>query len=127
VHLDVNPGRPEPIYRQIVEQIRRGSASGRLAVGERLPSVRELATTLVVNPNTIAKAYTELEREGIVFTKKGAGTFVADCDNPLKASEKRRILVEKIDELLTAAVHLGFKEDDLRALIETRLKEFKLA
>ena len=127
MHLEVNPGRPEPIYRQIVEQIRRGVASGRLAVGERLPSVRELATTLVVNPNTIAKAYTELEREGIVFTKKGSGTFVAACENPLKASEKRRIVVEKIDDLLTAAVHLGLKEDDLRPLIETRLKEFKLA
>lgn len=126
MHFDINPGSAEPIYRQIVRQVRQGAASGRLEVGEKLPSVRDLARAVVVNPNTIAKAYAELERDGIVATRKGMGTFVARRENPLKESEKRRRLIERIDALLTEAVHLGVSAKDLQRWIETRLADFDL-
>jgi GntR family transcriptional regulator len=126
VRFNIYPGSPEPIYRQIIQQIRRSVAAGRLNLGEKLPSVRDLARALVVNPNTVAKAYSELERAGILMTKKGTGTFVASRESPLKPSEKRRIVVEKIDALLTEAVHLGLNADELQRLLESRLEEFKL-
>src|SRR5262249_36204508 len=77
VTFSLNPNSGVPIYRQIQDQIRYGIASGRLQPGEQLPTVRALAVDLSVNPNTVIKAYTELERQGVLTTEQGSGTFVA--------------------------------------------------
>ncbi len=114
-----------PIYRQVIEQVREAVARGRLEPGERLPSVRQLSKELVVNPNTIARAYTELERDGVLHTRPGLGVFVAKPQAGLKAEVRKRRLNEIIDRLLTEAVHLGVSAEDLQALIAERLRQFQ--
>jgi GntR family transcriptional regulator len=114
-----------PIYRQLIEQIREAVARGRLEPGERLPSVRLLSKDLVVNPNTVARAYTELEREGVLHTRPGLGAFVAKPQTGLKAEVRRRRLAELIDRLLTEAVHLGVTAEEVRNLIDLRMGQFQ--
>ena len=114
-----------PIYRQLMEQIREGVARGRLQTGERLPSVRQLSKDLVVNPNTSARAYTELEREGVLHTRPGLGVFVAKPQAALKSEVRKRRLAEIVDRLLTEAVHLGATADELQALITERMRQFQ--
>jgi GntR family transcriptional regulator len=84
----VEPGRGVPIYIQIMDQIRRSVAGGTLAPGEQLPSVRDLALQLAINPNTISKAYQELEHEGVVYTLRGRGTFVSGQASALSESDR---------------------------------------
>src|SRR3972149_2231995 len=78
-----------PIYRQLMEQVRQGVARGRLRAGTRLPSVRQLSRELVVNPNTVVRTYTELEREGTLITRQGLGVFVAEPSADLSAAARR--------------------------------------
>ena len=115
----------EPIYRQLATQVREAIARGRLNPGDKLPSVRELSRTLVVNPNTIARAYTELEREGVLNTLQGKGVFVAAPALDLTKSARKRRLIEQIDGLLTEAVHLGFSQSELIMLIAERGKAYQ--
>jgi GntR family transcriptional regulator len=114
-----------PIYRQLIEQVREGVARGKLQPGERLPSVRQLSKDLVVNPNTIARAYTELEREGVLNTRPGLGVFVAVPKATLTAEIRSGRLAALIDRLLTEAVHLGFTADEATALVAERMKQFQ--
>jgi GntR family transcriptional regulator len=114
-----------PIYRQLMEQIREAVARGRLQDGERLPSVRQLSKELVVNPNTIARAYTELEREGVLHTRPGLGVFVAKPQAALKTEVRRRRLGVIVDRLLTEAVHLGVSAEELQGLIAERMRQFQ--
>jgi GntR family transcriptional regulator len=114
-----------PIYRQLMEQIRERVARGRLQAGERLPSVRQLSKDLVVNPNTIARAYTELEREGVPHTRPGLGVFIAKPQASLKREVRKRRLAEIVDRLLTEAVHLGVSADELQTLITERMRQFQ--
>src|SRR5919201_1310932 len=92
--LDSNSG--VPIYRQIQDQIRYGIASGLLDAGEQLPTVRALAVELSVNPNTVIKAYSELEREGILTTEQGTGTFVAAQPTVAVSEEKRHAKLQSL-------------------------------
>ncbi|MFK4059168.1 GntR family transcriptional regulator [Brevundimonas sp. NPDC046655] len=100
MHFSINPTDSRPIYVQIMDEVRRGMASGALASGTPLPSVRQLAVSLKVNPNTVAQAYRELEREGLVYVQRGQGTFVGsarqiDDDRTALAHElAQRSLVE---------------------------------
>src|SRR3954454_23714743 len=107
-----------PIYRQIQDQIRFGIASGRLRPGEQLPTVRALAVDLKVNPNTVIKAYTELERQGVLTTEQGSGTFVAPApDVALAPAEQQSKLRALCAEFLGQAARYGFGPDDvLRAV-----------
>ena len=114
-----------PIYRQIVQQVRQGAASGQLKPGEQLPSVRELSRILVVNPNTIARAYVELEREGILNNQPGRGVFVAEPRAQLAKEVRRRRLIELVDKFLTEAVHLGFSEAEVQRLVAARSEQFQ--
>lgn len=114
-----------PIYRQLTEQIRQAIARGRLKPGSRLPSVRALSRDLVVNPNTIARAYTELEREGVLNTRQGLGVFVAEPQAELSLSARRERLAVAIDRFLTEAVHLGFSADDVMAAVTKRIRGFQ--
>src|SRR3954453_3227566 len=93
-----------PIYRQLMDQIRESVARGRLKPGSRLPSVRVLSRELVVNPNTIARVYSELERDGILNTRPGLGVFVAEAQPELSVAARRQRLAEIIDAFLTNAV-----------------------
>lgn len=113
-----------PIYRQLRNQFREAVARGRLKPRERLPSVRDLSRKLVVNPNTIARVYTELEREGLLNTRPGLGVFVAQPKDELTKKVRKERLTTRSDEFLTEAVHLGFSADEVIALISDRAGQF---
>lgn len=115
-----------PIYSQIVSQVKYLVASGRLSAGEQLPPVRKLAELLTVNPNTVARAYRELELEKIILTKRGSGVFVDGGGSPLARKEKIRLLNEKIDLLLAEANMLQIDESTLDQLIEKRKQELRV-
>src|SRR4029079_18540833 len=114
-----------PIYRQLVAQIREAIARGRLKPDERLASVLKLSRQLVINPNTVARVYTELEREGILNTRPGLGVFVAQPKTDLTKRVRKDRLICVGDGLLTEAVHLGFAADDVLALLSERLSRFQ--
>jgi len=116
-----------PIYRQLIEQVREAVARGRVQEGERLPSVRQLSKQLVVNPNTIARAYTELEREGLVHTRPGLGVFIASHQPELSNQARERRLATLIDRFLTEAVHLGFAAEQVTAMLAKRMEQFQFA
>lgn len=109
-----------PIYLQIVNQVKYLVAAGRLAPGEEIPPIRVLAEQLVVNPNTVAKAYHELEREGVVSKKHGSGTYISDNGSPLARRERVRILTQRVDALLAEARHMDVPLDEIIQLVRQR-------
>lgn len=121
----IDPSSRLPIYRQLADQLREAVARGQLQPEERLPSVRELSRTLVVNPNTIARVYTELEREGILNTRQGLGVFVARPKAELLKKVRRERLQELLDRFLTEAVHLGFSAEEVVACVQERAERFQ--
>lgn len=121
----IDPATRLPIYRQLAQQLREAIARGQLKPEERLPSVRDLSRTLVVNPNTIARVYTELEREGIVNTRPGLGVFVARPKAELMKKVRKERLQELLDRFLTEAVHLGFSAEEVVACVEERAGQFQ--
>ena len=120
MHLRVSPTDGVPIYLQIVNQVKYLVAAGRLAPGDELPPIRALAQQLVINPNTVARAYRELEVAGVVVKRGTTGTFVSAAGSPLARRERVRILTERIDALLAEARQLGFDADALFDLIRQR-------
>jgi GntR family transcriptional regulator len=118
IHISSSDG--VPIYLQIVNQVKYLVASGRLAAGEELPPIRVLAETLVVNPNTVARAYRELELAGVVEKRRTAGTFVSEAGSPLARRERLKILTERVDALLAEARQLGIAVSEIRELIARR-------
>ena len=123
--LQINFKSGMPIYLQIVDQIKAVAASGALRPGEALPSIRPLAEELRVNRNTVAKAYTELESQGIIETVPGKGCFLRQNDSPLKRAERERLLVKEIDEAVVAAHHLQVDADTFVDLVKERLEFFE--
>ena len=113
-----------PVYQQIMDQVKRDIAVGTLKKGEKLPTVRELASQLVVNPNTIAKAYRQLERDGIILTRPGAGTYVAKLGSNLSDDVKRRILCQQIELLGVDAIHMQVRQSSLKEWFNQMLKKF---
>jgi GntR family transcriptional regulator len=107
-----------PIYLQVMQQIKYLVASGRLQPGDELPSIRTLAEQLIVNPNTIARAYRELETAGVVEKRRTAGTFVAEAGSPLARKERLRLLKQRVDQLLVEAFQMGFALDEVLKLVE---------
>ena len=120
MHIRVSPTDGVPIYLQIVNQVKYLVAAGRLAPGEELPPIRTLADRLTINPNTVARAYRELEVAGVVVKRGTTGTFVSGAGSPLARKERVRILTERIDALLAEARQLGFSSDELFDLIRRR-------
>lgn len=120
MQLHVSTGDGVPIYLQIANQVKYMVASGRLLPGNEIPPIRVLAHQLLVNPNTVARAYLELEREGIVQKRHGSGTYVSDTGSPLTQKERLKILSERIDALLVEARHLGVDAPELQRLIKER-------
>lgn len=125
IHLSSSDG--VPIYRQIVNQVKYLVASGRLVPGERLPPVRKLAEQLVVNPNTVARAYRELESEGVVTARRGAGAFVSDDGSPLAQREQSKIINDRIDALLAEASNMNVDTKMLIKLVRRRSRLIKPA
>lgn len=125
MEFSINPSSRHPICRQLTRQIREGIARGKLQPGERLPSVRELSRAVVVNPNTIARVYTELEREGVLNTRPGLGVFVAQPGSDLSPKARKERFREALDRVLTEAVHLGFTAEEVLTLLKERAKQFQ--
>jgi GntR family transcriptional regulator len=120
VHIQISLTDGVPIYRQIVNQIKYAVASGKIRPDEELPPIRVLAEQITVTPNTVVKAYGELEAEGVIYKRRGAGTYVADLRPPLARKEQRRILTERIDGLLAEASQLNFSIDEVHQIIRKR-------
>jgi GntR family transcriptional regulator len=127
MQFSIRPTTGVPIYQQLAEQICAGIARGRLKPDYRLPSVRELSQTLVVNPNTVARAYTELERDGVLYTRPGLGVFVKQFPPPLSKKARRERLSSPVEQLLVEAVRLGSTLEEVQELIESRAAEFQWA
>jgi GntR family transcriptional regulator len=117
--LDLKSG--VPFHRQIVDQIRYGIASGRLLPGEQLPTVRDLAVQLQVNPNTVRKAYSDLELLGILNTQQGTGTFVGDQPVEIADTEKQRMLEQICDELVARGHQYNLTLRDIVEHLQGRL------
>jgi GntR family transcriptional regulator len=122
----VVPGTSAAIYRQIADQIRRAVATGELAIGDAVPSVRTLAKELVINPNTVAKAYAELIRDGVLETQAGRGAYVAPKREIYSKSERLRRLDEAIETALNTAISLHFSGDEILARMQSKLSKLKV-
>ncbi len=114
-----------PIYVQIRDQLRLMIATGELAEGAQMPAVRNLAHQLLINSNTVAKAYHELEAEGYIHTQRGMGTFVSKNASSLSEAQKETHAEEVVAELVTRLSNLGLKPDDIRSLVDRILKSSK--
>jgi len=108
------------VYLQLVDQVKVAAASGALQPGDPLPAIRPLAEELRVNRNTVAKAYTELENQGVVETIVGKGSFVRAAGSPFKKDVRRKMLAESLDEAVVRAHHLQIDKDDFLAAADER-------
>jgi GntR family transcriptional regulator len=122
LRIQVTTGSSLPIYRQVVDQIRHAVAMKKLGVGDALPSVRALAAELVINPNTVAKAYAALVRDGVLESRQGRGYFVAQRRDIYTRQERKRRLDEVLDPFLAEALSLGFDEQQITAEVQKRLR-----
>jgi GntR family transcriptional regulator len=120
MHLHVSASDGAPIYLQIVQQIKTLVASGRLAPGEELPAIRVLAEQLVVNANTVARAYRELAEAGVLANRRTAGTYVADGASPRARTQCLDDLAERVDGLLTEARLLNVGVEEILDLVRHR-------
>jgi len=121
----ISPASDVPIFRQIVQQIHRAVATGKLHVGDQLPAVRALAETLVINPNTVARSYQELIREGIVESQSGRGVFVAERREIYSEAEQMRRLTFAAEQLCHEAMLLAATLPEVRALVEATWKNLQ--
>jgi GntR family transcriptional regulator len=120
MHIHLSNSDGVPIYLQIVNQVKYLVTSGRLAEGEELPAIRVLAEQLLVNPNTVARAYRELELAGLVEKRRTAGTYVSGAGSPFARRERVRILTERIDALLADARQMDITVDEIVELVHQR-------
>src|ERR1700722_13426974 len=125
MHIHLNAGDGVPIYLQIINQVKYLVASRRLAAGEELPPIRVLAERLLINPNTVARAYRELETAGLVEKRRTAGTFVSDGGSPLARRERMKILAERIDALLAEARQMNVSSDEIVELLRQRERDMQ--
>ena len=123
--IQINTGSSVPIYKQITEQVRLAVATGRLTVTDQLPSVRALAESLVLNPNTVARAYAGLAREGLIETRPGRGVFIIQKRKVLAREEGRRRLEPLMNTLISEGLAMDFSPDELQDAFEKRLSQWK--
>jgi GntR family transcriptional regulator len=123
VLIRLDPRSTEPLFEQVVFAVKTAVAKGTAAPGERLPSVRELARELAINPNTVVRAYEALERDGVVVRRQGSGCFVSDRGSDLAHAEKRRQLADLLRRAATEAFHLGFRPEDVQKALSQCLDE----
>jgi GntR family transcriptional regulator len=123
LHIDTSSRLP--LYQQLAQQIREAIARGELQPEAGLPSVRQLSAELVVNPNTVARAYMELEREGLLVSRPGKGIYVAQPRFDLTRTARDRRLKEQLDRWLTDAVHFGFSAEQVLRMVAERVRHFQ--
>jgi GntR family transcriptional regulator len=121
--VDFKTGKP--VYLQLVDQVRYAAASGALRRGDPLPSIRPLAVELRVNRNTIAKAYAELESQGVIETIPGKGCFLKATNTPFTKQVRQKLLVKEVDEAVVTAHHLQVDRGAFLALVKERLDYFE--
>lgn len=121
----INYKSGKPVYLQVVDQVKAAAATGAMREGEALPSIRPLAEELRVNRNTVAKAYTELESQGIIETIPGKGCFVKPNNSPLKKDVRRKLLTEEIDHVVVQAHHLQVPPAELVEMLKERVELFE--
>lgn len=117
----LEPDYGQPVYQQIIEQIKRLIAVGTLRTGDRLPTVRELASQLIVNPNTVAHAYQILERDKVIETRRGLGSFICEPESRLSHQERLKQVSDLIEKALIEAHHLNIRADEVRTLLKERM------
>ncbi len=122
LHISTRDGTP--IYQQIVTQVRHMVASGRLNPGEIVPPIRVLAEQLLINPNTVARAYRELEAAGIFTSRQGSGTRVSDTGPSMEYPERLKVVSEHIEGLLAEANQMGFTAEEVIEIIRDKNKTF---
>ena len=124
IRIDNASGRP--VYQQIIDQVKRDIALGLLARDEKLATVRQLAGQLAINPNTIAKAYRQLEQEGIITTKPGAGAFVASLDSTLSQAVKEKVVCQELERVVVEAFHMQIDGPTLLEWFNRAIEKFNL-
>jgi GntR family transcriptional regulator len=123
--ITISTGSSTPIYKQITDQVRLAVATGKLSIDDQLPSVRALAEELVLNPNTVARAYGDLAREGLIEARAGRGVFIIRKRKVFTREEGRRRLEPLLDSLIGEAMAMDFTGDDLRQAFEKKLNQWK--
>ena len=123
INVDFNSG--EPVTRQVIAQIKWMVATGRLAVGEKLPSVRELAKQLKVNPTTVSRIYAELSAEDVIVLRQGQGAFVSSRPSTVTRTQAKKQVRELVRRMLSEGVRLGLSHDDIRQLIENDIENLR--
>jgi GntR family transcriptional regulator len=123
IQLNFKSGKP--VYLQVVDQVKAAAASGALRAGEPLPSIRPLAEQLRVNRNTVAKAYTELEGQGVIETITGRGCFLKENHSPFRKDIRLKMVAEEIDAAIVQAHHLRVEEKEFLDLVKERLEVFE--
>src|SRR5881628_2580851 len=124
VKLTIDPADPVPLYAQLEREIRLGIATGSIQPGDQLPTVRQLAVDLRVNANTVARVYLALERDGVLTTRRGVGTFVAEgVPQKTNAPYRERRLRQAIDRFLTEATSLGYRPREAVRALARRIRE----
>jgi GntR family transcriptional regulator len=123
LNIVINTGSATPIYKQITDQVRLAVATGKLAVADQLPSVRAMAEELIVNPNTVARAYTDLAREGMIESRPGRGVFITRKRKMFTREEGRRRLEPLMENLIGEAMVMDFSQEELRDAFEKKLSQ----
>jgi len=126
MQFHINNASDRPVYQQIMDQIKRDIALGRLIKNEKLPTVRQLAGQIALNPNTIAKAYRQLEQEGVIVTKAGAGAFVANIDSNLSRSVRKKLITEELELIAVDAYHMQIDSQTLLEWFNNAVVKFNL-
>jgi GntR family transcriptional regulator len=125
-HIQTTTGSGTPIYRQIIEQVRLGVATGALVAGDAMPSVRTVADQNLVNPNTVVKAYAELVRDGVLESHHGKGFFVGQKRQVFSKAERLRRLRQAAGAFVREAVFLDFTADEIRQIVDEQLTDLDL-
>ena len=112
----------QPLYEQVLEQFRNSIAKGEIALGEKMPSVRELAQALKINPNTVLRAYQELERDALTETRRGQGTFITSDANRV-AEVRRKLALQAVTDFLNKMKSLGLTKDEILRLLQEKGEE----
>jgi len=126
MQIRIDNASDRPVYQQIIDQVKRDIACGKVMKEERLPTVRQLAGQIAINPNTIAKAYQQLEREGIIVTRPGAGAFVANLDSNLSNSVKKKLICEDLERAVVDAFHMQIDSQTLLKWFGEAIRKFNL-
>jgi GntR family transcriptional regulator len=126
MQIRIDNASDRPVYQQIIDQVKRDIALGRIIKNEKLPTVRQLAGQIAINPNTIAKAYRQLEQQGIIVTKAGAGAFVANLDSNLSRSVRKKVISEGLERIAVDAYHMQIDNQTLLEWFNNAVAKFNL-